>query len=614
MALTRRALLSSAAAIALVQPTFGQIAPPTDAGFFWGNPNVTITAIDTSGGIAVPRGAGYAPFFAHVSASAITAAGTKRPYEDLEYTWDFGDADGTEILTRPTDNAKVNANVQIGPEAAYCYRKPGTYTVTLMIRGCARIDASGKPQEFVSAKVTRNVTVAAFNAAGGHWYFDSASGSDGNDGRSPAKPKKSLSAIAEAANIAGAAIHLKRGSSWVHEGKGYAAVTIGQSPLRIDAYGSGPKPSITSNSRATIYMPNNKAFHDVVLTDLALVGGPLLEGSPFQFVQGPLFCTYVYLDNVDLTNHSTKGSQGGSLYFAFAGGAADRIGAKAWIGGGTWNCTGRNPNQMFCAAVFGATQWMFHCGLTLLGDTKTHHINPENTDSHALYRWVKTVGAIESDYFSFCLACRVREYTGADHSYQLVTECYFEGGMDGISCNAPRNGPQDFVARAFIVERCAFNGLQRNVFYPVVLGEGTLRDNRFWKCDGGIHLDIGTGVIGYVDGKYYRNKHYKAGTRSHPAIKVHPEKTGSSKWEITDNEVYDARSGSNANAIMVNFADQVRAGSLINRNQYFAPNADGRFFTDNGSRKSFAEWQSAGFDKRGRVAKLNWPDPENGRF
>src|SRR5262245_12733905 len=88
-----------------------RMVPPS----FGGNPNVTITAIDASGGIVASRTSGQTPCFIQVSASAITATGTSVPYEDLEYSWNFGDSAGTELIVNPTNNNIVNANAQSGP-------------------------------------------------------------------------------------------------------------------------------------------------------------------------------------------------------------------------------------------------------------------------------------------------------------------------------------------------------------------------------------------------------------------------------------------------------------------------------------------------------------------
>src|SRR5215510_6099186 len=97
---SRRLLLCGVSAAALA-PLLGAQAANAPAPSFGGNPNVTITAIDTRGGIVASRVSGHMPAFVQVSASAIKATGTDWPYEDLEYKWDFGDPNGKEIFTNP---------------------------------------------------------------------------------------------------------------------------------------------------------------------------------------------------------------------------------------------------------------------------------------------------------------------------------------------------------------------------------------------------------------------------------------------------------------------------------------------------------------------------------
>src|SRR4051794_22411707 len=117
----RRHLLSSVSAVALAillaeasaVVTFAQ-GLATELPPFRGDPNARFTSVDTGRGIVLSRASGQLPAFVHVSASAILAAGeildgsgnaisraALRPYERLEYRWDFGDPDGTEIFNDP---------------------------------------------------------------------------------------------------------------------------------------------------------------------------------------------------------------------------------------------------------------------------------------------------------------------------------------------------------------------------------------------------------------------------------------------------------------------------------------------------------------------------------
>src|SRR5579871_559450 len=147
MTIDRRCFLSASAVAILAGASNLNSASyadsPPNPPQFYGNPNCDVTVIE--GRIFVSRRTGQAPCFIHASASDVTCRGTRvlgvglrmpaLPYEDLEFSWDFGDRRGEELFTRPTDGATVNANRQIGPEALYCYRRPGSYTITLVVRG-----------------------------------------------------------------------------------------------------------------------------------------------------------------------------------------------------------------------------------------------------------------------------------------------------------------------------------------------------------------------------------------------------------------------------------------------------------------------------------------------
>src|SRR5882762_9019752 len=152
---------------------------------FQGNPNTAISSV--GGSITASRTTAQTPAFIQVSGSGLTCVGTRSlatgtstavPYEDLELSWDFGDPTGTEVFTRPTDGVSVNANKQTGPEALYCYRIAGMYTITLTVRGK---NGSG----FTTQTFTQSITVTTFSASGGTRYVDSANGNNSWDGTSP---------------------------------------------------------------------------------------------------------------------------------------------------------------------------------------------------------------------------------------------------------------------------------------------------------------------------------------------------------------------------------------------------------------------------------------------
>lgn len=235
-----------------------------------GNPYVNITAIDTSGGIACSRsGTIYTPAFVMVSASAITATGTVVPYEDLEFTWDFGDPSGTEIFTNPITRQQVNANSgQRGGEAAYCYRTAGTYTITLTVRGSDGAGGIG-----ATATKTLAITITDFDSIATDWYYDSNAVGSSNVG-TLANPFTLLTGglpdvtnLTAKLGVANSRINIKRGSSWVVTqdtpgiqasvsgfSYGPSAAFFNASRVRVRPYGSGANPVINAQNNLVAFV------------------------------------------------------------------------------------------------------------------------------------------------------------------------------------------------------------------------------------------------------------------------------------------------------------------------------------------------------------------------
>lgn len=222
-----------------------------------GSPNATISSIDTSGGIVSSRDGESTldtPFFIQVSASAITATGTSKPYEDLEYSWDFGDPSGVETTVRPTDGVTVNLNSsQIGPEAAYVYMQPGTYTITLGCRG-------KNGGAYTTAMVTKTVVVTAFAVTTTLWASSLRGGGTGA-GTSLANAFQNTTDLRAAmAAVSGAClVNIEAGSHFSSAvGINFNHSNLAQDGFRVVKYGSGANPIIemTSGGEAALNIGN----------------------------------------------------------------------------------------------------------------------------------------------------------------------------------------------------------------------------------------------------------------------------------------------------------------------------------------------------------------------
>ena len=88
------------------------------------------------------RTAGVAPLMVFFDATATTGTATSKPFQDIEYRWDFGDPAGSPVngTTWGTGSrAGVSSrNAATGPVAAHVFETPGTYSVTLTATDGAR--------------------------------------------------------------------------------------------------------------------------------------------------------------------------------------------------------------------------------------------------------------------------------------------------------------------------------------------------------------------------------------------------------------------------------------------------------------------------------------------
>jgi len=131
------------------------------------------------------RTSGVAPLAVFFDASGTTDASvTTRPFHDLEYRWDFGDAAGSPVkgttwstgsqLTLATCSAPYNGcrNNASGAVAAHVYESAGTYTATLSVFDGTNTTAKTTtitvtdPSTLTTACVANGLTPAAGDANG----------------------------------------------------------------------------------------------------------------------------------------------------------------------------------------------------------------------------------------------------------------------------------------------------------------------------------------------------------------------------------------------------------------------------------------------------------------
>lgn len=579
---------------------------------FGGNPNVSITAIDESGGIVCSRTSGQVPCFIHASASAIIATGTSLPWEDLDYSWDFGDDDSVETFTNPgVGGGTVNSNDgQRGPEAVHCYRTAGTYTITLTIRGA-------RSPFLLKKTTTQEITVSAYSASGGEYWFDSVSGSDSNDGLSDSAPKQTLSALNTLLGTANRKFNIKRGSTY----DGSVALNIGATTQRIDAYGSGDKPVFNVSSGTDIYalrLQNGsagtpQAKDDVVISNIAFSTSGTATGIPTGILGvGHATATVrrVYLDNCDL-DKNTDAADGNTT--VMEGNDMAEI--------GLWNCSlsanldaASNTN----GAYVHAGGWFFKVGGYVTGGNdptsldREHHLYI-NVKDHVLVRWVDFRDGPNRNY---CINGNW-DHEGVSLPEYAQYHLYADNGVTGTlrfhDLSENLNDISETRFKNVAVERNRIHGLTgEGVVYFFCAETYTFRDNEIWGCAGGNFFSLDVAQQGGVlKTKGYRNKHHRPST----AVAGNIFNFASASWTVlqewTDNITVDLRTA--AQIMAIPFTQQT--GALIDRNQYYAPNdSDAEYLRDVTTTKTFAEWQTAGFDTNGSVADPGWTDAANGDF
>lgn len=534
MKISRRHFLTAASLVALVvgSPHIAEAWIHGSAtSLFNGNPNVTITAIDTSGGIACsrpssPSTAGAIPCFVHVSAKNIIATGTSQPYEDLSYSWNFGDATlGVETFINPVTGATVNANTaQTGPEAAYVYRTTGTYFIVLTISGK---NSSG----YISTTKTLTVIVGAWTPTD-TVYADANSG--GTNSGTLSNPYTSMSSLNAGISAMGSSkrvqINLARASNFGGAGGASAGMILpnGTSSFRVSPYGSGADPIITVNGSTSAINPgtflggggrDDLVFQNITLTNASGFTGTQLFGVVWAGT--PTSYTNVYVDNLTLTDTIAPSSFANYL---ISGGHSSTPIVDGW---GVWKCTITSPlnstlNRMGItfqpAGTTASNSWFFVMGGSIAGacgsNVLDHHIYPI-VRYNSLYCWVNFgasgAGANQRNY---CINIDWNNTAGGDSQgtlqtagYINISGCYFSGALRTVDAGNSINIPLTVQFSNMVFQNNAISNLNSsNDFTFGCAVNFTLRDNNIWNSTG-VFVPSGT-VTGVGNWKFYRNKVY----------------------------------------------------------------------------------------------------------
>jgi hypothetical protein len=621
------------------QSTAAYGAPSSGSSPYLGNPNIAFTGVTPV--ITASRTSGLlTPAFIQVSASATTAAGTglntsagaaTKPYEDIEYSWDFGDSAGTETLTDPTTNLTVNLNKWTAPEAAYCYRSAGTYTITLTAR------ARSGPGTYVSASTTLQVTVAAFNASGGTFYY-SAAGSGSLYTQANPGPLSGFGT-----NLASHTQHyLKGGDTFAGADTLLFSTTV--SGVRVASgsavgFGTGSATiNLTSGANPVLWVSAqsgaNPQITDIVFSNVnTLLSGSASPIANFQAVTlnagGIADC---YHDNCVHTNNLS---------------ITDHIGVR-WDSAGTFGTDTFTRCGMWMSSIataltvtgtkFGwggaAYTWCFVVGGSIQGvgtdNVRDHHIYMGGCWQHRIVGYVKfgpsdSTGLAPTRNFNVRNAYDPGEGSTTVASFALMHHNYFAGTSNAWTTGNATNDATITTFDNMVSQGNSYGKTpQGGGFTAVAAGSAiqtpiskslTERDGLIWGVNAsGGWFSPGSGLATEIlTAQVYRMKGYRT-AGGFAFIEYLANSWASAKQVWTDNIFEDTQAQGVAEIFDAITPDFTTAGSVIDRNQYYAPNSTTLLSVNNAGNISFATWQGDGFDAHGSVANPSWPNPGNGNF
>ena len=566
--------------------TFAQL-PTCPGDGFGGNKRVNISAVTPQ--IHLSDSIGEAPFYVYASAFQTTATGTNHPFEDVEYTWDFGDQSQTagHLFRHPVDSTSMSANTdQSGPEAAYLFESPGTYTITLTARGW-------NGSAYVSASISKTVTVNAWS--GQDRYFDPTGGSDSNSGTTSGAAWQSwdqLKTWLNGGNNRRALI--KRGETMAVT----STFSTKKSALRISAYGNGSKPVLLAASSlgtdVFIFANGTNAF----------VSGHVFTEVIFDANSQSSSAYAGYSDNTgsldEMVFANCEFRNGGVQNLVLTTGAGPKSQILLWdciFNSNVGDKQGFGPAfTPYCAVVGG-----YFDGGT--GNQVLDHHMYINYCNHTLIRWVQ-FGPSPSR--NFCLNMNSPSYN-ADFLYTLIDGCDITGTNNGIDFSNGNNDNTGHFSHA-IVQNCALHDLGTTGQGIGVMGYSirdlTVRNSRFYNNPQHDFYILDTDNIYSV----YRNRFFTPAGMPHTSIIIQENQRG----QFTDNIFDDQTSSGGAH-----FSGKLdsTANWFIDYNEYNHPNMSTAFYEATSSTSlDFSGWQGLGYDLNGQVSDPLFPAPEIGDF
>ncbi len=565
---------------------------------------------DLQPAIQISRTAGELPFHVYVSASDTLMDGVEHPYDQVSYSWDFGDSDSLHIFNHPVSNQPANANTdQQGPEASYVYDYADSYQITLT--------ASYQRGDELLQEST-SITVNASEWSGQTRYIDPDFGNDENDGASTEAPWQSWGAITgwlTAQDHRRALI--KRGTLLQVD----HSMNISTSNTRLGAYGEGERPELLATQILSnfIRLYPEASLEDHVYSDLTLNGnngnvGSLVYSSLYKDTQAYKLnhLAFINMNFVNDDDHvlSENGSEiiKAKNFISLNNQFESRI-EDVLVWGSNFE-----RNHSFKNGIYAEMKkYLAVVGTSFSGGdgnaVKDHPIYPAGVN-HALYRWLDFKETY-SNNFSINNAAKDNKIL----QYTLVDGCSITGGRNGLDYTRHNADAMGWFSE-LIIQNNAFKNLgMPSQGYGIIGGSVkriTVRDNLFY---GNIQSDIVVAKDGDIDVDLIisDNKMWKGNEPSDtgPMLDLQGIKTLTLSNNILVNEGF-----SGGSKLFFQFAIPEDREWQLDNNQYWAPDITSPFkvLADSNSYYDFTQWQAQGYDENSTNSDPIFINPIQGEF
>lgn len=530
------------------------------------------------------------------------------PYDQLHYTWDFGDGEATETLAHPVTGVVVDADLhQTGPQATFIYRRPGTYTVTLT---ASIKDLSGTVTE---ANTTVLITVSDF--VGQTRYFDPAGGNDANDGLSSATPWRSWNAFS--GWVTGGDNRralLKRGTTLIQTDR----LINERSHTRVEPYGTGADPIIQAGpSYPTSPMVSVQATHfleDHVYRGLNLRGMGRANTIVYAFgSDDPAAHDVVFMDctfeNTLLNGEPVPYAMN---LVALTG---DHLSRFAF-----WECHFLHndaPGHGLYARLYGGTEpaeFLSVVGGSFLGGDGRpildHHIYASGWRRYDLMRWID-FGQVINKNFCINMDCAAN---GNNTEYMLIDGCDITGTSNGLDASNGQNNPALGQFDHFILQNTAVHDGDPATGYGMFgycIRRLIVRDSCFY---GNPRSDF---RVEDADANYqvYRNIFW----RDCPGSTTTGLRLLSGQRGVFKDNIFEVASNPGFDQRVLGLHLSEASNWTFSGNQYWTPylvslgQISPFMDRDTGQRLTMAQWEAL-FPNEGPYANPQFPNPAQGQF